>query len=232
MSRAPARERAAPLRAVLFDLDGTLLDTAQDLAAALNELRGQEGLAPLEFARIRNHVSQGSAALVRIAFASAGEAELRALRARLLEIYRLALAVHTRPFAGMLELLERIERDGRRWGVVTNKPAFLTEPLLEQLALRRRAGVVVSGDTLPERKPHPRPLLHAAAQLGVAPEASVYVGDAERDMRAARAAGMRAVVACFGYIAPEETPRSWPADAWVRSPLEIHAWLQGMDVSR
>jgi N-acetyl-D-muramate 6-phosphate phosphatase len=232
MSRAAAHERPALLRAVLFDLDGTLLDTAQDLTAALNELRRQEGLAPLEFARIRNYVSHGSAALVRIAFPRAGEAEFHALRERLLEIYRMGLAVHTRPFDGMLELLERIERDGRRWGVVTNKPAFLTEPLLEQLALRRRASVVVSGDTLPERKPHPRPLLHAAQQLGVTPEASVYVGDAERDVLAARSAGMRSVVACFGYIAPEEAPRSWPADAWVHSPLEIHAWLQGMDVIR
>lgn len=214
-------------RAVLFDLDGTLLDTAHDLAQALNELRREEALAPLPFERIRNFVSHGSSALVRIAFPEAGEAQFLALRERLLEIYRAALAVHTVPFGGMLELLTRLEREGLSWGIVTNKPAFLTEPLLEQLALRRRAGVIVSGDTLPERKPHPAPLLHAARELGVSPASSVYVGDAERDMLAARAAGMRALVACFGYIGPEETPRAWPADAWVNSPLEIYRWLQG-----
>ncbi len=220
MSQQPAKRRA-----VLFDLDGTLLDTAHDLAAALNQLRAEQALAPLPFERIRNFVSHGSTALVRIAFPDAGEARFLALRERLLEIYRTALAVHTVPFDGMLELLARLEREGLPWGVVTNKPAFLTEPLLEQLGLRGRAGVIVSGDTLPERKPHPRPLLHAALELGVSPAASVYVGDAERDVLAARAAGMRAIVACFGYIGPQESPRAWPADAWVGSPLEIYQWL-------
>jgi N-acetyl-D-muramate 6-phosphate phosphatase len=218
--------RAANPRAVLFDLDGTLLDTAHDLTQALNELRRQEGRAPLPFERIRNFVSHGSSALVRIAFPEASEAEFVVLRERLLEIYRAALAVHTVPFDGILELLARLEQDRLLWGIVTNKPAFLTEPLLEQLALRQRAGVIVSGDTLPERKPHPRPLLHAARELGVTPASSVYIGDAERDMLAARAAGMRAVVACFGYIGPEEIPQAWPADGWVRSPREIYPWLQ------
>jgi N-acetyl-D-muramate 6-phosphate phosphatase len=220
---SPARTAS---RAVLFDLDGTLLDTAHDLAHALNELRRQEGLVALPFAPIRNQVSHGSSALVRLGFPAANDAQLLALRDRLLEIYRGALAVHTVPFEGILELLARLEREQFSWGVVTNKPGFLTNPLLEQLGLARRAGVVVSGDTLAERKPHPLPLLHAAQQLGIAPSASVYVGDAERDVQAARAAGMRAVVACFGYIGPEETPQAWPADAWVNSPLEIYDWLK------
>jgi len=213
-------------RAVLFDLDGTLLDTARDLANALNELLRQEGLAALPFPQIRNLVSHGSSALVRRGFPEASDAEFLALRDRLLEIYRGALAVHTVPFDGMLELLARLEHQAVLWGVVTNKPGFLTEPLLEQLGLRRRAGVIVSGDTLAERKPHPLPLLHAARQLGVAPSASAYVGDAERDILAARSAGMRAVVACFGYIGPEEVPHAWPADAWVHSPHEIYDWLK------
>jgi N-acetyl-D-muramate 6-phosphate phosphatase len=213
-------------RAVLFDLDGTLLDTAHDLADALNELRRQEGLAALPFPRIRNLVSHGSNALVRLGFPDANDAQFQALRERLLQIYRRALAVHTVPFKGMLELLARLESERVLWGVVTNKPGFLTEPLLEQLGLRHRAGVIVSGDTLTERKPHPLPLLHAAERLGVAPSTSAYVGDAQRDVLAARAAGMRAVVACFGYIGPEETPHAWPADAWVHSPLEIYDWLR------
>ncbi|HUN26274.1 MAG TPA: phosphoglycolate phosphatase [Steroidobacteraceae bacterium] len=213
-------------RAVLFDLDGTLLDTAQDLSDALNALRGEQGLDPLDFVRVRTFVSHGSSALVRIAFPQAPEPKFLSLRDRLLELYGAALAVHTRPFAGVPQLLAYLERAGLPWGVVTNKPAHLTEPLLEALALRRRAAAVVSGDTLPERKPHPRPLLFAAEQLGVAPAACVYVGDAERDVLAARAAGMRAVVACFGYIGPSDTPRQWPADAWLEAPEELIAYLE------
>ena len=213
-------------RAVLFDLDGTLLDTADDLAQALNLLRSENALPPLARERIRSFVSHGSTALVRLAFPSAPEPRFLELRDRLLELYAAAICVHTRPFPGMLELIDRLEREGARWGIVTNKPAALTEPLLDAVGLRSRAAVVVSGDTLAERKPHPRPLLHAAERLGIEPRECVYIGDAERDVLAARAAGMRAVVACFGYLGPGEDPRSWPADAWVDAPLEIYASLQ------
>ncbi len=211
---------------MLFDLDGTLLDTARDLTDALNELRRQEGLAPLELARVRGLVSHGALALTRLGFPRAAESELLSLRDRLLGIYGAALAVHTRPFEGMLELLAHLERERIPWGVVTNKSQALARPLLEALGLARRAGVIVGGDTLPERKPHPRPLLFAAERLGVAPAETVYVGDAERDVLAARAAGMRAVVACFGYIGPGEDPRAWPADAWLASPHEILDWVR------
>ncbi len=219
-------------RGLLLDLDGTLLDTARDLADALNELRRQEGLESLEFARIRDLVSHGALALTRLAFPRASEGELLSLRDRLLRIYGTALAVHTRPFDGMLELLEHLEREGIPWGVVTNKSQALTEPLLEALGLARRAGVIVGGDRLPERKPHPLPLLFAAERLGVSPAETVYVGDAERDVLAARAAGMRAVVACFGYIGPAENPRTWPADAWVASPRELLDWLRHSGLAR
>jgi N-acetyl-D-muramate 6-phosphate phosphatase len=224
MSGAPAP--AVPCRAVLFDLDGTLLDTAGDLALALNRLRAEQGLAPLPFERIRGFVSHGATALARLAFPTAPEPEFLALRERLLTLYAGTIAVHTRPFPGMLEVLDRLERGGLAWGIVTNKPGALAEPLLDALGLRRRAGVLVSGDSLPERKPHPRPLLHAAQRLGVEPPACVYVGDAERDVLAAQAAGMRAVVACFGYFGPGDDPKAWPAQAWVHSPLEILEWLQ------
>ena len=211
---------------MLFDLDGTLLDTARDLADALNELRRQERLAPLASERIRCFVSHGSAALVRLAFPDVSEARFLALRDRLLEIYSRSLAVHTRPFEGMPALLEYLERQALPWGVVTNKPHALAAPLLEAVGLAERTGVLVGGDTLPERKPHPRPLLYAAEQLHVNPAATVYVGDAERDVLAAQAAGMRAIVACFGYIGPADDPRSWPAAAWAASPLEILDWLR------
>ncbi|MGH8217062.1 MAG: phosphoglycolate phosphatase [Steroidobacteraceae bacterium] len=213
-------------RAVLFDLDGTLLDTAGDLADALNRLRAERALPPLERERIRACVSHGSSALVRLAFPSAPELQFLELRGRLLELYGAALCVHTRPFPGMLELIARLEQDDTGWGIVTNKPAALTEPLLEAVGFKSRAAVVVSGDTLAERKPHPLPLLHAAERLGVEPRQCVYVGDAERDVLAARAAGMRAVVACYGYLGAGDDPRSWPADAWVQAPLEIYEWLQ------
>jgi phosphoglycolate phosphatase len=217
---------SAPVRAVLFDLDGTLLDTAHDLADTLNGLRRDEGLEPLDFPRIRQFVSHGASALVRLGFPHAPEPQFLALRDRLLHAYRGRLAERTRPFEGIPELLERLEQRGIAWGVVTNKPGWLTEPLLEALGLRVRARALVSGDTLPERKPHPRPLLYAAEQLTVPPRECVYVGDAERDVLAAHAAGMRAVVACFGYIGPEDRPRTWPADLWIDKPLEIWDWLE------
>jgi N-acetyl-D-muramate 6-phosphate phosphatase len=213
------------LAAVLFDLDGTLLDTAPDLARALNALRCEQGLAPLAFEAIRGWVSHGSSALVNLGFPQATEAEFLALRARLLELYRADLARETRPFAGVPELLADIERRGMRWGIVTNKPGWLTLPLLETLGLSARAGTVVSGDSLPERKPHPAPLRYAAAQLAVAPAACLYVGDAERDVEAARAAGMRVVVACFGYMSPSDRPREWPADGWIEHAAELRRWL-------
>jgi N-acetyl-D-muramate 6-phosphate phosphatase len=213
------------LRAVLFDLDGTLLDTAPDLARALNALRHEQGLAPLAFDAIRGWVSHGSAALVRLGFPQATESQFLALRARLLELYRADLARETRPFAGVPELLAEIEARGMRWGIVTNKPGWLTLPLLETLGLSARAGSIVSGDSLPERKPHPAPLRHAAAELAVTPAACLYVGDAERDVQAARAAGMRVVVACFGYMAPSDRPREWPADGWIEHAAELRSWL-------
>jgi phosphoglycolate phosphatase len=216
-----------PVRAVLFDLDGTLLDTAPDMSAALNELRRLEGRAPLAAQKIRGYVSHGSTALVRLGFPEAVDQAFEALRARFLEIYSRCLARDTRLFPGAAELLGHLEHHGVRWGVVTNKPGWLTEPLLALMGLRTRAGVIVSGDTLPERKPHPGPLLYAAEQLHVAPAQCLFVGDAERDVLAARAAGMRALVARFGYIAPGEEPRNWPAHGWIDDLSSVREWLAG-----
>jgi 2-phosphoglycolate phosphatase len=215
-------------RAVLFDLDGTLLDTAPDMAAALNSLRREEGLAALDFSEIRPLVSHGAAALVRLGFPWAAEPEFSALRGRFLEIYRGRLAVETRPYEGILEALRRLESSGIPWGVVTNKPGSLTDSLLEQLALRDRAGVIVSGDTLAERKPHPGPLLHAADKLAVTPLECIYIGDAERDVQAAVAAGMRVYVALFGYIPADEHPRDWPATGWLDSSQALVQLLDSL----
>ena len=215
-------------RAVLFDLDGTLLDTAPDMAAALNELRRREGLEPLQLEDVRPLVSHGASALVRFSFPDAAEQEFAALRARFLEIYRGCLAIMTRAYEGVLEALGRLESGGIAWGIVTNKPGWLAEPLVEHLALSGRAGVVVSGDSLAERKPHPAPLLYAAEALRVPPAQCIYIGDAERDVLAARAAGMDVFVALYGYIPASERPRDWPASGWLDSPQALARLLESI----
>lgn len=213
------------IRGVLFDLDGTLLDTAQDFTDALNALRAEENLPPLLHEKVRCQVSHGGHALVRLSFGTLPPDEHEAMWMRLLTLYRGQLARHTCLFEGGDEMLGELERRGLHWGIVTNKPGWLTEPLLEQVNLHRRARAVVSGDTFPERKPHPRPLLHAAAQMGVAPEHCVYVGDAERDMQAAQAAGMYALVAGFGYLGDEDHADTWFSHGWLNTPLDLLRWL-------
>lgn len=212
--------------AVLFDLDGTLLDTAPDLAAALNRVRAAEGLPPLPYAEIRPHVSNGSVALVTLGFDDApGSAAFESHRSALLEAYGAAVAEHSRLFAGMDKILTAIESSGRCWGIVTNKPGWLTDPLLDKLGLAQRAACVISGDTTAHAKPHPEPLLVAAQQVGVAPPACLYVGDAERDVAAARAAGMAVVVALYGYLPPGAQPTDWQADGMIDAPADLASWL-------
>lgn len=213
------------IQAVLFDLDGTLLDTARDFWDALNLLRAEEQLAPLKFETVRCQVSHGGHALVRLGFGELPADEHEVMRMRLLNVYRKQLAKHTSLFEGGDEMLTEIERRGLHWGVVTNKPHWLTEPLLQEVNLHKRAKAVVSGDTLPERKPHPMPLLHAAKTLGVDPRHCVYVGDAERDMVAAKAAGMYALVAGFGYLGDEDRADTWFSHGWLHTPLDLIGWL-------
>ncbi len=213
-------------RGVLFDLDGTLLDTARDMANALNRLRIAEGLERLPFAHIRPLVSHGAPRLIRFAFGEPEGERYESLRARFLEFYSGALAVHTRLFDGFERVLDAVESAGMRWGIVTNKPGWLTDPLLAQLGLAPRCGCVVSGDTLAERKPHPLPLLHAAGLLGLAPGDCVYLGDAERDVQAARNAGMIPLVAGFGYLGKGENPEAWQPEAIFARPEDLIDWLE------
>jgi phosphoglycolate phosphatase len=214
------------LRGVLFDLDGTLLDTARDMAEALNRLRTSEGLATLPFEQVRPLVSHGAPRLLKLAFGEPEPARYADLRGRFLHFYRGALAVHTRLFDGFGGVLERIESAGLRWGVVTNKPGWLAEPLLAETGLALRCGCIVAGDTLAERKPHPLPLLHAAGLLGLEPRECAYVGDAERDVQAARNAGMIPLVAGFGYLGEGEDPAAWNPEAIFARPEELIDWLE------
>ena len=219
------------IKAVLFDLDGTLLDTAQDFHESLNDLRAEENLAPLTFESVRAQVSHGGHALVRLGFGNLEPEAHEAMRMRLLNIYRRRLARHTRLFEGGDEMLTELERRGLHWGIVTNKPGWLTDPLLIEVNLHNRARAVVSGDTLPERKPHPLPLLHAAKILGVDPHECVFVGDAERDCQAAQAAGMFVLVAGYGYLGDGDQADAWFSHGWLDTPLELLDWLDGRPAS-
>ena len=224
MSTAPPLT-APPLAAVLLDLDGTLLDTAPDLALALNSLLGLHGLPPLQFAQVRPLVSHGADAVVRVGFPAADAERFARLRGQFLELYRQHLVVETRLFPGFEQVLSQLESHRIPWGVITNKPAWLTEPLLQQLGLLQRASCVLSGDSLPVRKPDPLPLLTAARMLGLAPTRCLYLGDALRDVQAARAADMVALGASFGYIGEHDEVAEWPVTAWIAHPLELLDWV-------
>jgi 2-phosphoglycolate phosphatase len=216
----------ALIRAVLFDLDGTLLDTAPDMAGALNALRREELCAPLPYDEIRSVVSHGAARVVKAGFPEADPESALRLQQRFLDIYRGALSRETRFFPGMDLVLDALENRRIKCGIVTNKPAWLTEPLLAELGLRARFACVVSGDTVAERKPHPLPLLHAAALAEVAPTECIYVGDAERDVQAAHAAAMPALVANYGYLRADEDSRRWGGEGYLQRPLDLLDWLE------
>jgi phosphoglycolate phosphatase len=223
----------APLQAMLFDLDGTLVDTAPDMAGALNRLREEHGLPGLPYERLRPYVSRGSNGLLGVGFgAASSEAERTRMIERFLAIYDAHLCDESKPFDGMSAALDWIEERRVPWGIVTNKPDWLARPLLTQLGLLARAGCLVSGDSLPERKPHPRPLLYAAETLRVAAGACVYVGDDLRDVEAGRAAGMGTIVARWGYVPPDQDPSEWGADTYVDSPAALLSWLRAQTLAR
>lgn len=210
------------IRAVLFDLDGTLADTALDLGHALNLLRAQHGLPALSQNHIRPQASHGARGLLHLGFAvTPADARFVELRAAFLDLYALHICDHTQVFPGIAQLLEDLESRKIPWGIVTNKPARFTLPLMQKLGLEKRAACIISGDSAARPKPHPDTLLAAAACLQVAPAHCLYVGDAERDVAAALAAGMPALVAAYGYIAEDDAPQDWGARAIINTPEEV-----------
>lgn len=213
-------------RAVLFDLDGTLADTAPDLGHALNLLLERHSRPVLSQETIRPYASHGTPGLLGIGFGLTPEdPRFTPLRQEYLALYEAHLVTHTRLFAGMAELLEQLEQRGLPWGVVTNKPERFALPLMERLGLRNRAATVIGGDTCPRPKPHPEPMHRASQDVGVPPAECLYVGDAERDVEAARAAGMNTLVAAYGYLGEHDRPLEWNALGIIHSPLDILAYL-------
>jgi 2-phosphoglycolate phosphatase len=212
------------LRGVLFDLDGTLLDTAPDMIGALNALLDEEGLPAVPYDRARGHVSHGSLGLILIGFgADLPQPRIDTLRQRFLDIYETRLSEGTGLFPGMGEVLDSLDANGIVWGIVTNKPGFLTDPLLQALGLHQRSRCIISGDTLSQRKPHPAPLLYAARLCELAATDCLYIGDAERDIMAGQAAGMRTAIANWGYIDAADRPEAWGADIALERPLDMLA---------
>lgn len=214
-------------QAVLFDLDGTLIDSAPDLAGTANDLRQEHGLLPLPFASLRPMVGAGARGMLGVSFGvKPGDAEFEALRDAFLSRYAQRMLLQTAVFHDMQPVLHSLERAGVRWGVVTNKAARFTEPIVDGLGLRSRLAALVCGDTTPHSKPHPAPLLEAARQLGVDASACVYVGDDARDVVAGRAAGMATLAAQWGYLGDGADVHDWGADAVLSVPSELLNWLQ------
>jgi phosphoglycolate phosphatase len=212
--------------AILFDLDGTLVDTAPDMVAILLAMMENEGREPIPYELARSHVSNGSAGLIRVGFPDVSDPLHERLRLEYLDRYEQSVCVDSTIFAGLEPILDQFDDNRLPWGVVTNKPARMTEPLLAALGLSKRVACQISGDTIPERKPHPAPLLLACDQTGIAPSRTVYVGDALRDIEAGRAAGMLTIAAAYGYITDDDSAAAWNADMIAVDVQELTTMLR------
>ncbi|MDR3100845.1 MAG: HAD-IA family hydrolase [Paraburkholderia sp.] len=230
LESTPAPDHGATLGAydaVLFDFDGTLADTAPDLAAAVNQMRHARGLAPAPYEKLRPLASAGARGLIGGAFGiGPDDREFAAMREEFLANYATNLRVETALFPGIDAVLDDLDARGVRWGIVTNKVARLTDPLVKLMHLDTRAACVVSGDTTPYSKPHPAPLLHAAQALGIEAERTIYVGDDLRDVQAGHAAGMATIAAAYGYCGNVEPPSQWKADYVAETASTLFSLLQ------
>jgi len=210
------------IQAVLFDLDGTLVDSAPDLAGAADAMRVQRGLASLDYAKYRPLCGSGARGMLQVAFGiSPDHADYEALRDEFFANYQACMLDNTYAFDGVPILIAALQAQDLQWGVVTNKSERFALPLTAAMPLFGSAGAIVGGDTTPFSKPHPEPLLEAARRLGVAPELCLYVGDDERDIVAGKAAGMGTVAATYGYLGSASDVGAWQADAQINSPTEL-----------
>ncbi len=207
--------------AVLFDLDGTLVDTAPDMVAVLQAMQRDHGVDPVDYDLGRNNVSNGAMGLLRVGFPDLDEAARREHIPEYIARYSASLCIETTLFPALDALLDRLDAAPRPWGVVTNKPEHLTHPLLQALELFERSAATVGGDTLTRRKPDPAPLLHACELAGVDARQCIYVGDASRDIEAGKAAGMATIAAAYGYVTEDDDPVRWQADAIAANTAEL-----------
>ncbi len=226
MSSPHPRFQNREIKLVLFDLDGTLADTAKDLAHALNETLEKHQKPKMNFGAIRPHVSHGTVAMIRAGFGiESDHPDFETYRQDILEVYLDNICRETTLFPEMDGVLETLESADIGWGIVTNKPSFLTDPLVEKMRLTSRTASIVSGDTTGNSKPHPEPIIYACREAGIKPEYCLYVGDAERDIEAGKRAGTATVTALFGYIADHDKPEQWGADDMIHSPLDLLSLL-------
>ncbi|QYR52296.1 phosphoglycolate phosphatase [Lysobacter soyae] len=210
-------------KVVLFDLDGTLLDSAPDMLATINLMKAARGAAPMALSQLRPHVSKGSRAMISAAFPEWDAQTRDAHVPEFLDIYARESGRHGRPFPGVEDFLQWLEAAGVRWGIVTNKPEGLARDIVRKVGWLDRSEVLIGGDSLAERKPHPLPLLHAVATMGVSVDDCVYVGDDERDIEAARAANMRSAVALWGYRLEGDAPETWGGDVMLQDIADLRA---------
>lgn len=218
--------RKPPVQAVLFDLDGTLVDSAPDLAGTANDMRAARGLPPMPYEALRRMVGAGARGMMGVAFeVLPGHERFEALRDEFFDRYQQRLLQHTRVFEHVPPLLAELRERGLPWGIVTNKAARFGQPLIEGLGLHHESAVHVYGDTTPRAKPHPDPLLEAARRLQVEPAHCVYVGDDLRDIQAGKAAGMSTLAAAWGYLGASEPIEAWGADGIVEEGLGIMRWV-------
>lgn len=215
------------LAGILFDLDGTLLDTAGDFVDIIQRMRADRGLPPAPESLVRSRVSDGSAGMLSAAFDSSPQAsEFDLLREDFLQRYAAQLAMHTRLYPGIAELLDWLDAEALPWGVVTNKMSRFSIPLLQAMQLDRRCASLVCPDQVSQPKPHPEPLFKACSEMRVTPQHCVFVGDHRRDIEAGRAAGMRTAAALYGYLSSDDPPATWQADHNVQHAAELLPWLQ------
>ena len=213
------------LSCVLFDLDGTLVDTAPDLIACLNKALTQHGFDEVTCDKLKPFISYGAAAMINMSIEQADEQMQGKVLETMLALYQDNIAKHSRFFSGITDTLNTIESLGLKWGIVTNKRERFTIPLVAALKLTDRVACVVSGDTTTNSKPHPEPMLTACAQANVKPEECVYIGDAMHDIDAGKNANMKTLAAIYGYLKPDDNPNNWGADALIESPEQLTSWI-------
>jgi phosphoglycolate phosphatase len=216
------------LTCVLFDLDGTLVDTAPDLIACLNIALTEHGFAPAPYQQVRPFISFGAEAMIKHSSAASAHQHHTQILETMLNIYENNIVQHGGFFAGIAETLHYIETHGLKWGVVTNKRERFTQPLMQALALTNRAACIISGDTTNNSKPHPEPMLEACKRAKVIPEQCVYIGDARHDITAGKNANMKTLAAVYGYLTETDQPEQWGADDLVTAPAQISAWIESV----